>query len=116
MPPPDCSDWREVQARRGRAGVLAPNLWAVATAAAIAVLAWIPPIYEELINSPGNLKILRDDFFVGEGTALGLGDGASLWLSRLDPATLLTGALDSPIPGNRSWARCSSPSGRWRRS
>jgi hypothetical protein len=93
--------WREVQARWGRAGVLAPNLWAVATATAIAVLAWIPPIYEELINSPGNLKILRDDFFVGDGTALGLGDGASLWLSRLDPATLLTGALDSPTPGNR---------------
>jgi hypothetical protein len=94
--------WRAVQARRGRDGAVAPNLRAVIVAAAIAVLAWIPPVYEELTHTPGNLRILSDYFLGGDGgEALGPLDGASLWLSRLDPYTLFTGTLHGPTPGNR---------------
>lgn len=93
--------WRAVRARRGAEGVQMPSGVAVAVAVAVGVVAWIPPLVDELTGDPGNITVIVRYFLGGEGEAVGLGSGGSLWLSRLDPLTLLTGTLDGPVAGNR---------------
>ena len=93
--------WRAVRARRGAEGVRMPSGIAVAVAVAVGVVAWIPPLIDEMTGDPGNITVIVRYFLGGEGEPVGLGSGGSLWLSRLDPLTLLTGTLDGPVAGNR---------------
>ncbi len=93
--------WRAVRARRGSDGAAMPSGLAVAVAVGVGVVAWIPPLIDEVTGDPGNLTIIVRYFLGGEGEPVGLRAGGSLWLSRMDPLTLLTGSLDGPIPGNR---------------
>ncbi len=93
--------WRAVRARRGAAGVVAPSGRSIALAVGVGVVAWIPPVIDELTGDPGNLTVIVRYFLGNEGEPVGLRAGGSLWLSRLDPFSLLTGSLDGPIAGNR---------------
>lgn len=86
-----------------RAARRRPVAWRwVGLAAAVGVVAWIPPVVDELTEEPGNLTVLYRYFLASEGEPVGLRAGFDLWLSRLDPWTLVTGSLDGPTVGNRA--------------
>lgn len=93
--------WRAVRSRRGTAGVHPPSGRSVALAVGVGVVAWMPPVIDELTGDPGNLTVIVRYFLGSEGEPVGLGAGGSLWLSRLDPLTLLTRSLEGAAPGNR---------------
>jgi hypothetical protein len=59
-------------------------------AAVVGVVLWVPPVIDQLTNSPGNLSIIRDYFGNPPEAAVGLRRGAELLLVRLDPWRLLT--------------------------
>jgi hypothetical protein len=76
--------WR----RRGREAVARAVRWG-AVAAAVAAVVWLPPLLEEVGNSPGNLTVLRDYFSHPPEEAIGLREGIELFLVHLNPWRLL---------------------------
>ncbi|MCU1504912.1 MAG: hypothetical protein JWM12_4266 [Ilumatobacteraceae bacterium] len=78
---------REPVGRRHRIRVLA-------VAGGIAVVAWIPPLVDQLRHTPGNISMLRDNFQHPTETVLGFRHGASLLLRHLDIAHFLLGSVN----------------------
>jgi hypothetical protein len=64
--------WRHRRADRARA-----VRW-VAVSAAVGVVAWIPPLVDQLWREPGNLSVLRESFGRPDGPYLGLGEVAEI--------------------------------------
>jgi hypothetical protein len=62
--------------------------WWVASAV-VSVVLWTPPLVDQLVNTPGNLTILRDHFTDPPEEAVGLGRGSGLLLAHLNPWRLL---------------------------
>lgn len=58
-------------------------------AAALLILLWIPPVYDELTRSPGNLTIIWRHFTHPPETPIGLSRGINLLLVHLNPWYLL---------------------------
>lgn len=69
--------------RRGRAW--RTPLVAVAVAVLTGVVLWIPPVIDQAIHDPGNLRILLDTYRQQTGHVIGLGKGGRIFLTQLDP-------------------------------
>jgi hypothetical protein len=54
------------------------------------VVLWVPPIADQLRNSPGNMRALLDHFGSPPEPAIGLGDGITIMLRHLDATALAT--------------------------
>jgi hypothetical protein len=72
--------------------------WSVAVAVGVTVLAWIPPIVQQLGNDPGNLRIAFDYFSDPPSRVLGASDGVSVLLVHLNPWNVL--ALHNVVTGS----------------
>jgi hypothetical protein len=59
-------------------------LRSAAWAVGIGIVLWIPPVVDQFVNEPGNVRELVDHFGSPPEPALGLGDGAELALGHLD--------------------------------
>jgi hypothetical protein len=60
---------------------------------ALGVVLWLPPVVDELANSPGNMAIIVDNFRHPSSREIGAGTAFELWTERLDPRGLITGNL-----------------------
>ncbi len=80
---------RAYRRRRHRAALRRFGAW-VSISAAIAVLVWIPPVVDQLTNSPGNLSVLYDYFRNPPESPLGLRDGVDVLLVHLNPWSIVT--------------------------
>jgi hypothetical protein len=78
--------WRPGPAGLRRARVAT----AVAVSAGVALVVWLPPLFQQLTAESGNLARVVDYFLHPPGDTLGAGDGLRLLLIRLDPWRLLT--------------------------
>jgi hypothetical protein len=83
---------RAYRRRRNRAELRRFARWALISAG-IAVLAWIPPVVDQLTTSPGNLSVLYDYFRNPPESPLGLRDGVDVLLVHLNPWRLVTKEL-----------------------
>jgi hypothetical protein len=54
------------------------------------VVLWLPPIADQIRNSPGNIRELVDHFGSPPEPAIGLGDGIRIMLRHLDATALVT--------------------------
>ncbi len=71
-------------------------------AAGVGLLAWLPPVIDELAHSPGNLSIILEHFSQPPEEPIGVGGGLELILLHLNPWRLLTGQqflTGSTVPG-----------------
>ena len=66
--------------RSERRAPLRSAAWAVG----IGIVLWIPPVVDQLVNDPGNVRQLVDHFGSPPEPALGLGEGVELALRHLD--------------------------------
>jgi hypothetical protein len=75
-----------------RAEPPARRRWRTATlwAAGIGVVLWLPPVADQIRNSPGNIRTLLDHFGSPPEPAIGLGDGVPIALRHLDVTALVT--------------------------
>jgi hypothetical protein len=83
---------RAYRRRRNRAELRRFLRWTLISAG-IAVLVWIPPVVDQLTNSPGNLSVLYDYFRNPPESPLGLRDGVDVLLVHLNPWRLVTKEL-----------------------
>jgi hypothetical protein len=82
--------WRAWRARGGdRAARRRLLRWAL-IALGVGVVVWLPPVIDELTNSPGNLSVLWDYFRNPPESPIGPQRGIELLLRYLNPARLLT--------------------------
>ncbi len=58
----------------------------------IAALLWVPPVVDQVLHKPGNLRVLTDYFRHPTQKAIGLGGGIKLMLRHFDLFRLLLGA------------------------
>jgi len=73
-----------------RPGALGPHPWRwVLVAAGVAVATWIPPVWQELNSSEGNLTLLWRHFTNPPETAIGVRRGLDVFLVHLNPARLV---------------------------
>ena len=76
-------------------------MW-LAVGLTLAVVLWLPPLYDELTNDPGNLSLLWQYFTSGEQT-IGWRAAGDVLLQHLNPWRLATGELwgdrQSPVAG-----------------
>ncbi len=88
-----------VRDRTGRRRIL---LWLGAGIGLLVVL-WIPVLYEELTNDPGNLTLLWEFVTSSNEEPIGWDGGLDVMLWHLDPWRMLTGELwgdrQSQVPG-----------------
>jgi hypothetical protein len=71
-------------------------LW-TAISVALGVVLWLPPVIDQVVHSPGNLKVIRDYFTnppAGDNPA-GLHTGVTVLLSQLNPWKLVSQILVS---------------------
>jgi hypothetical protein len=66
-------------------------------AVAIVVVAWIPPLIDQFVHSPGNLRTIERYFSSPPGASVGLHDGVRLVFRQLNPFKLF-----GPAVANRS--------------
>jgi hypothetical protein len=64
-----------------------------AWALSVGVVLWLPPVFDQLTNRPGNLRQLIDYFGSPPEKALGVGEGVKLALRNLDAWSGLGGQL-----------------------
>jgi hypothetical protein len=74
-----------VHSRRAPPG--AARWWLLA--GAVLVVAWLPPVLDQLVHDPGNLRLLWDHFTDPPEDAVGLRRGAEALLVHLDPWPLV---------------------------
>ena len=87
---------RDEPGRRARLG-----RWTLA-AVVVGGIAWLPPVIDELRNSPGNLSIIKDHFSQPPEASIGISRGLELILLHLNPWRLLSGQqflTGSQLPG-----------------
>jgi hypothetical protein len=77
--------WRRAEPP-GRRRWRRATLWA----AGVGVVLWLPPVADQIRNSPGNLRTLLDHFGSPPEPAIGLGDGIPIVLRHLDVTALVT--------------------------
>jgi hypothetical protein len=71
----------------------------------LAIFLWIPPVIDQLVHDPGNLRVIFDYFKAPPESPIGLGSGLKFFLANLSPGRLITGlssdfsASGSTIPG-----------------
>ena len=87
--------WR--RAPRGSPGRRRVLGWGAAALALAAVL-WAPPVIDQVINEPGNLRRIYDHLATPTETPVGLGRGVELALIHLNVAHFVTG--DSGASGS----------------
>ena len=58
---------------------------ATSVAVVVGVVVWIPPVIDQIIHDPGNLKILLDTYRAQTAHVIGLGSGAHIMLTQLNP-------------------------------
>lgn len=98
-------DRRSAWRRRGRTGARSGQAsnavwWLVA--AVVGLLAWLPPVIDELKHSPGNLSIIVEHFSHPPEAPIGVRRGLELILLHLNPWRLVTGQqflTGSVLPG-----------------
>ena len=76
--------WLVVVAVRRRGQRRRIAVWGAASAG-LGLLLWLPPIVQQLANSPGNLSIIVENFGHPADEPLGLRPAWDLFLARLDP-------------------------------
>jgi hypothetical protein len=76
----------------------AAGTWSVALAVGITVVAWVPPLVEQLQHSPGNLGIAVSYFSDPPTQVLGVPDGITVLLVHLNPWNVL--ALHNVVTGS----------------
>ncbi|MGH9118525.1 MAG: hypothetical protein ACRD0A_11835 [Acidimicrobiales bacterium] len=74
----------------------------------LGVVLWLPPVIDQLVNQPGNLRVLLDHFGSPPEAAIGLVDGVGALLPRFDPLLLARqvvdpGGLGPAFAGGSSW-------------
>lgn len=67
-----------------------------AIAGIVGFVLWLPPLVDQLVHRPGNLRILIDHFTSPPEDPIGVGAGLRLALRNLDVATLLGGDVAGP--------------------
>ncbi|MBM3674521.1 MAG: hypothetical protein FJW88_06115 [Actinobacteria bacterium] len=75
--------------------------WALA-GLGVLVLVWIPPVYQQLTESPGNLGMIWEHFTDPPETSIGAARGLELLLVHLNPWRLVAGqdgTTGSVVPG-----------------
>jgi hypothetical protein len=99
------------------------TMW-IGIAAGVGVLAWTPPVLDQIFHDPGNLSVLSDYFRNPPEPPVGLRRAIDVWLAHLNPWHLLRPLVTadqtrvstgSPIPGLLflgAWA--ASAVGAWR--
>ena len=63
---------------------------AIGWSVGVGVVLWLPPIADQIRNSPGNMRALLDHFGSPPEPAIGLGDGIANMLRHLDATALVT--------------------------
>jgi hypothetical protein len=93
--------------------------WGVASSVLL-VLLWVPPVIDQIRNTPGNLSLIRDTFANPMESPVGLGSALEPWLAHLNVWALLSsqsGIHGRPFPGIALliiWAACALAAWRWR--
>ncbi len=77
--------WRRAEPP-GRRRWRTASLWA----GGIGVVLWLPPVADQIRNSPGNIRTLLDHFGSPPEPAIGLGDGIPIALRHLDVTALVS--------------------------
>jgi len=62
-------------------------------AAAVGIVLWLPPVIDQLVHRPGNLRVLIDHFTSPNDPPIGTAAGVKLALAHLDPWTALVRQL-----------------------
>jgi hypothetical protein len=70
----------------GRRRSLRAAVWSIG----IGVVLWLPPVADQIRNSPGNIRALIDHFGSPPEPAIGLHDGLTIFLRHLDATALVT--------------------------
>jgi hypothetical protein len=86
----------EASAAVGSADRATTLRWLVG-AAGLGLLLWLPPLVDQVVNDPGNIRILVEHFSTSNEETIGLATGGTLLLERLNPVALLAG--DTQIKG-----------------
>jgi hypothetical protein len=87
---------RSIAHRRRGAPPAGTSTWVVLSVIAGAVL-WFPPVLDELLRRPGNLRVLLDTFTASEEATIGPVQAVRLLLSYLDPWRLLVRQAEGKI-------------------
>jgi hypothetical protein len=110
--------WWWLRSRRDPDARRALVRWGVASSVLL-VLLWVPPVIDQIRNTPGNLSIIRDTFANPTDSAVGLGGALEPWLAHLNVWALLSsqsGIHGSPFPGIALliiWLACALAAWRW---
>jgi hypothetical protein len=81
-----------------RRGASTTRTWTwLAVSAAIGAALWFPPVLDELLRRPGNLRVLYDYFTESNGDTVGPVQAARLVLSYLDPWRLFVRHAEAKI-------------------
>ncbi|MET0326342.1 MAG: hypothetical protein ABW219_14050 [Ilumatobacteraceae bacterium] len=82
--------WRILHAgSRDRGGPLRSVAWSVG----VGVVLWLPPVADQLTNTPGNIRQLAEHFGSPPEAAIGFGDGLRIALEHLDAFSGVGGQL-----------------------
>ena len=90
---------REVREERRR--IIRWSAWS----GGLAVFLWIPPVIDQLVHDPGNLRVIFDYFKAPPESPIGVGSGLKFFLANVGPGKLVVGlsndfsASGSVIPG-----------------
>ncbi len=76
--------------RRAERGAVARFWRWTGIAAAVGVIAWLPPVIDEVRGSPGNLSALRDAFVDPPEDPIGVREGLDVLLAHLNPWRVLS--------------------------
>lgn len=90
-----------VDARRNDRPLKGPLL-TVGAAGLVGLVVWIPPLVDQAIHDPGNLRILLDTYRDQTGEVIGLREGGHIFLTQLNPLgnwLLGTRAIQGSIVG-----------------
>jgi hypothetical protein len=66
---------------------------AIGTSLVVGLVLWAPPVYDQLTNDPGNLRMIADYFGHAPEDPVGLGEGVRLLLRHLDVFRIVGGAF-----------------------
>jgi hypothetical protein len=82
--------WRILHAEPGARG----GPWrSVAWSVGVGVVLWLPPVADQLTNTPGNLRQLAEHFGSPPEAAIGFGEGVRIALRHLDAVSGIGGQL-----------------------
>jgi hypothetical protein len=99
--------WAFVRFRNDKPARRSLLLWTL-IAVGLGVVLWLPPVIDQVVHSPGNIRVIRDYFTnppAGDQPA-GLHTGLNVLLSQLNPwklvsQILVTDASPRPVSGSR---------------